>query len=382
MDRAVWQGWFRSRAMEVAAMVSNRVVKVNYAGDVRRLQFGAVDSGSEMLATRALVQAGFDLPSGASMVFRYRDEEGDLCTLTQQTADDWVKQQPQGALRLELSVDELSGAAGSGRVCREHSTPGPEVACQQRQRPSEAAGARAARLAALARHSDEEIRRQAVTALCRLASSGCTEATACLFSLTSSEDEQVRRTCSTFLCNTPEGEVGGGSSTVQRDQKRQRCETRVTADVEAARVEALEGSETAVCFLRGVALEEVSREPLSSEQAALDRHSAVAALVAVWQAHPDVPAVTQALMSSTLSKDEHVRRTAARALVSGAASSDGTLMLLPPLATHDDEDIRRNVAQCLCRAFQESRLAEMELEPLTRHSDEHIRRLAASALCF
>ena len=77
------------------------------AGEVQGILLGAADDAmAAMLATRAVMQSGFDLTAADALAMkcRYLDEEGDLCALNRLTLTDWTQQHPRGPLRIHVSL--------------------------------------------------------------------------------------------------------------------------------------------------------------------------------------------------------------------------------------------------------------------------------------
>jgi len=202
--------------------LDGRVIKVKLAGEVQRFRIGlngaVCEAVSAMRAIRAIIQSGFSLTDAdaSTMMCRYLDDEGDMCTLNRLTLQDWTQQYPHGPLKLHVSLSAQDPAAPTSarkvprqRSGRKHQTapatlawqspqdagtetvlPVPLLPCLSSLRPSRKS---CEHLAVLARSSDVDISRQSANALCDAAHLGCPEATAALVPLTRADDSHIVR---------------------------------------------------------------------------------------------------------------------------------------------------------------------------------------------
>merc|ERR1719210_190543 len=90
-------------------MMESRVVKVRFGDDIRRLMPNFLPSAGpeEILTTiRSAIQSSFGLEetTAATMVLKYTDDEGDLCTLTERTLEDLASLVPTGTLKLHMCL--------------------------------------------------------------------------------------------------------------------------------------------------------------------------------------------------------------------------------------------------------------------------------------
>jgi dynein heavy chain len=84
--------------------VGEKVVKLDFQGDIRRLRINISTSFVKDLQTKASAAYGWD--SSAKVVMKYYDDEGDLCTLTKETvADAFALQASASAIALKLVVE-------------------------------------------------------------------------------------------------------------------------------------------------------------------------------------------------------------------------------------------------------------------------------------
>lgn len=85
-------------------MAADLVLKVDFEGDLRRFRLKAgedeVDTWNRLLQA---VRSGFELPVDCGVTLKYKDDEGDLCTLARGTLADCISQAAGGPLKLFAS---------------------------------------------------------------------------------------------------------------------------------------------------------------------------------------------------------------------------------------------------------------------------------------
>jgi hypothetical protein len=98
--------------MSTFASLASRTIKVTHNGDTRRgqLTVPADSTSAEAFAMiKATAAALFEI-SEEGLWMKYADEEGDLCTLTEQTISDLVAHATEGVLRLTLEIRSSAAA--------------------------------------------------------------------------------------------------------------------------------------------------------------------------------------------------------------------------------------------------------------------------------
>mmetsp|Transcript_159482 Transcript_159482/g.511740 ORF Transcript_159482/g.511740 Transcript_159482/m.511740 type:complete len:471 (-) Transcript_159482:239-1651(-) len=82
-------------------MSGELVLKVDLDGDLRRfrIKHGA-DNAETWSILHEAVRSGFELAEGCDIILKYKDDEGDLCTLARATLPDCISQACAGPLRL------------------------------------------------------------------------------------------------------------------------------------------------------------------------------------------------------------------------------------------------------------------------------------------
>jgi dynein heavy chain len=84
--------------------VQEKIVKLDFQGDMRRLRINISTSFVKDVQAKAFAAYGWD--SAATVVMKYYDDEGDLCTLTNETvADAFALQASASAIALKLVVE-------------------------------------------------------------------------------------------------------------------------------------------------------------------------------------------------------------------------------------------------------------------------------------
>mmetsp|Transcript_56644 Transcript_56644/g.171423 ORF Transcript_56644/g.171423 Transcript_56644/m.171423 type:complete len:392 (+) Transcript_56644:54-1229(+) len=387
-----------------------RILKISFKGELHRLKLSLRDGACAREAfdvVQCTVQRGLDLHgvAASSTICRYKDEEGDLCTLTEHSLDDWMAQGAEGALR--LTVDLSAGAVTRQRL---EATPAPGAHparahgdLRRSQGSDDDDPAVISHLERLAQSADEQVRRSSVAGLRKKVLLGSHRALAALTLLTSSDDEHVRRASADAICaaavtgnstasaaleilagssdehirRSAAALLGHASEAAEPRPKRVRLEADSSerdvreplARVEAQGRRAAAGDEAAVADLGQMAhgpAEAVRRRAADALAAALEAGHACA-----------VPSVS----SLASHADEHIRRGAARALARAAAAGHAPREVadaLVALTSHEDEEVRRSAGTALCAGAGGPEV----IESLARHSDEDIRRAAAAALCL
>lgn len=100
---------------------ANRTIKVTYDGETRRGHLAITPGASPaeaFSAIEAAVGTLFEISPLPMVGYRitYPDEDGDFCTLTQHTVNDFALLAPEGIVRLTLTSASTSGKAGSIEV--------------------------------------------------------------------------------------------------------------------------------------------------------------------------------------------------------------------------------------------------------------------------
>jgi len=91
-------------------------LKVDMGGDIRRFRI-ELPEGSDIASKWQLIlmqiRRGYHLPDDAEVTFKYQDDEGDLCTLIQETLPDCLSQAGDGPLKLiaRIPATELDPAS-------------------------------------------------------------------------------------------------------------------------------------------------------------------------------------------------------------------------------------------------------------------------------
>lgn len=94
-------------------MAEMQTLKVEFEGDLRRLRLKLpkdVSEGEKLQTIQEAIRHGFSWSEeeNAGVTLKYKDEEGDLCTLVEATVEDFLAQPAVGALRLLASRQALT----------------------------------------------------------------------------------------------------------------------------------------------------------------------------------------------------------------------------------------------------------------------------------
>jgi len=103
------------------------VIKLDYDGDMRRISMTMSedsDSAQKLKGIRTAVAQGFGIEESALPALRYKDDEGDLCTLVEASVDDLMQLCKSGTMKLFASksgspqdpATECEGAGQSKEV--------------------------------------------------------------------------------------------------------------------------------------------------------------------------------------------------------------------------------------------------------------------------
>jgi len=121
-------------SLTLCSALSGRILKVTHGDDTRRAKLEIpVDAGAKevFLAIQTTSLTLFSLPpsTAENMTLKYLDEEGDLCTLTSGTIDDFAFSTPEGALRLTLTLKtpdvKIAGDGGAKETPAQQDSTGP-----------------------------------------------------------------------------------------------------------------------------------------------------------------------------------------------------------------------------------------------------------------
>jgi hypothetical protein len=110
------------------------IIKVDFEGDMRRISMTLPEDASSaeiFQAIRTAVVQGFEADEATFPALKYRDDEGDLCTLVEASVEDMLESAQGGSLRLFASKPKASSPQDADREAPAEELVTEEAAAQE-----------------------------------------------------------------------------------------------------------------------------------------------------------------------------------------------------------------------------------------------------------
>lgn len=128
--------------MSLSNLFANRILKVNLNGEMARLPLELSSNATceEVFDhMRGCVQRAFNLSDEQmrGLMLKYADEEGDLCTMTDQTLGDLAQLFPEGVIRISATIEMPRAPAHHAQVMDVEHEPGEDMEGEQQASSSQ-----------------------------------------------------------------------------------------------------------------------------------------------------------------------------------------------------------------------------------------------------